>query len=126
MTILHSCRYTRQVQIKIQHMEKENEFLQLEDEIIKILKNIYDPEIPVNIYDLGLIYEIDVDDDDNVRVKMTLTTPNCPIADSLIAEVQHKIEAVEGVKSVNLKLTFDPPWDENMLTEEARLELGLL
>jgi FeS assembly SUF system protein len=107
-------------------MEKDNEFLQLEDEIIKTLKNIYDPEIPVNIYDLGLIYEIDVDDENNVRVRMTLTTPNCPVADSLVAEVQHKIEALEGVKSVNLKLTFDPPWDENMLTEEARLELGLL
>jgi FeS assembly SUF system protein len=107
-------------------MENENEFLLLENEIINTLKGIYDPEIPVNIYDLGLIYELDVDDDNNVKVRMTLTTPNCPIADSLIAEVQHKIEAIEGVQSVNLKLTFDPPWDESMLTDEARLELGLL
>lgn len=107
-------------------MENENEFLQLEDEIIKTLKNIYDPEIPVNIYDLGLIYEIDVDDDNNVKVRMTLTTPNCPLADSIIAEVQQKVEAIEGVNSMNLKLTFDPPWDENMLTDEAKLELGLL
>jgi FeS assembly SUF system protein len=107
-------------------MEKENEFLQLEDAIINTLKTIYDPEIPVNIYDLGLIYEIDVDDEDHVKIRMTLTTPNCPIADSLIAEVQQKIEAIEGVQSVNLKLTFDPPWDESMLTEEAKLELGLL
>ncbi len=107
-------------------MENENEFLQLEDEIIKTLKNIYDPEIPVNIYDLGLIYEIDVDDDNNVKVRMTLTTPNCPLADSIIAEVQQKVEAIEGVNSMNLKLTFDPPWDENMLTNEAKLELGLL
>jgi FeS assembly SUF system protein len=107
-------------------MENENEFLQLEDSIIKVLKEIYDPEIPVNIYDLGLIYELDVDDKNHVRILMTLTTPNCPIADDIIAEVQHKVEAVEGVAEVNLKLTFDPPWDESNLTEEARLELGLL
>jgi len=107
-------------------MENDNEFLQLEDAVIKTLKGIYDPEIPVNIYDLGLIYEIDVDDENNVRIRMTLTTPNCPIADDIIAEVQHKVEATEGVKSVNLKLTFDPPWDESNLTDEAKLELGLL
>jgi FeS assembly SUF system protein len=107
-------------------MVNENEFLQLEDSIIRVLKEIYDPEIPVNIYDLGLIYELDVDDENHVRIVMTLTTPNCPIADDLIAEVQHKVEAVEGVAEVNLKLTFDPPWDESYLTEEARLELGLL
>ena len=107
-------------------MENDNEFLQLEDEIIKVLKQIYDPEIPVNVYDLGLIYEIDVDDDNHVKLVMTLTAPNCPIADEIIAEVQHSVEAIEGVKEVNLKLTFDPPWDESKLTEEARLELGLL
>lgn len=107
-------------------MENDNEFLQLEDEIIKVLKQIYDPEIPVNVYDLGLIYEIDVDDDNAVKLVMTLTAPNCPIADEIIAEVQGSVEAIEGVKEVNLKLTFDPPWDESKLTEEARLELGLL
>ncbi len=107
-------------------MENENEFLQLEDDIIRVLKEIYDPEIPVNVYDLGLIYEIDVDEDNTVRIVMTLTAPNCPIADEIIAEVQHKVEEIEGVKEVNLKLTFDPPWDETKLTEEARLELGLL
>ena len=107
-------------------MGNDNEFLMLEDDIIKVLKQIYDPEIPVNIYDLGLIYEIDVDDDDHVKIVMTLTTPNCPIADDIIADVQHKVEEIEGVASVNLKLTFDPPWDESNLTEEARLELGLL
>lgn len=107
-------------------MENDNEFLQVEDAVIKTLKGIYDPEIPVNIYDLGLIYEIDVDDDNNVSIRMTLTTPNCPIADSLIEEVQQKTEAIDGVKSVNLKLTFDPPWDESHLTDEAKLELGLL
>jgi FeS assembly SUF system protein len=114
------------VQIKIYAMEKDNEFLQLEDAVINTLKSIYDPEIPVNIYDLGLIYEIDVDDENNVKIRMTLTTPNCPIADDIIAEVQHKVEAVQGVESVNLKLTFDPPWDESNLTDEAKLELGLL
>lgn len=107
-------------------MEPENEFLQLEDNILKVLKNIYDPEIPVNIYDLGLIYEIDVDDDHNVKIRMTLTTPNCPIADDILREVRDKVEAVEGVKSLDLKLTFDPPWDESNLTDEARLELGLM
>ena len=104
----------------------DNEFLQLEDQIIKVLRQIYDPEIPVNIYDLGLIYELDVDDDNHVKIVMTLTAPNCPVADEIIAEVQHSVEAIEGVKEVNLKLTFDPPWDESNLTDEARLELGLL
>ena len=107
-------------------MEPENEFLQLEDEIIKVLKNIYDPEIPVNIWDLGLIYEVDADDQNNVRIRMTLTAPNCPIADDILREVRDKVEAVEGVKSLDLKLTFDPPWDESNLTDEARLEMGLL
>lgn len=107
-------------------MEPENEFLQLEDEVIKVLKNIYDPEIPVNIWDLGLIYEIDADDDNNVKIRMTLTAPNCPMADDIIRDVRAQVEAVEGVKELDLKLTFDPPWDESNLTDEARLELGLL
>jgi FeS assembly SUF system protein len=107
-------------------MEAENEFLQLEDEIIKVLKNIYDPEIPVNIWDLGLIYEVDADEENNVKIRMTLTTPNCPIADDILREVHDKVEAVEGVKSLDLKLTFDPPWDESNLSDEARLELGLM
>jgi len=107
-------------------MEPENEFLQLEDEIIKVLKNIYDPEIPVNIWDLGLIYEIDTDDDNNVKIRMTLTAPNCPMAEDIIRDVQTQVESIEGVKELNLKLTFDPPWDESNLTDEAKLELGLL
>ena len=107
-------------------MENENEFLQLEENIIKVLKDIYDPEIPVNVYDLGLIYDLDIDDDNHVKIVMTLTAPNCPMADEIIAEVQHRVEEVECVAEVNLKLTFDPPWDESNLTEEARLELGLL
>jgi len=107
-------------------MDTKNEFLQLESEIVKILKNIYDPELPVNIYDLGLIYEINVDDDNNVYILMTLTTPNCPIIDQLLEEIEQKVKAIEGVKSFKLKLTFDPPWDQSMLSEEAKLELGFL
>jgi FeS assembly SUF system protein len=107
-------------------MDTKNEFLQLESEIVKVLKNIYDPELPVNIYDLGLIYEINVDDDNNVRILMTLTTPNCPIIDQLLEEIEQKVKAIYGVKSFTLKLTFDPPWDQSMLSEEAKLELGFL
>jgi FeS assembly SUF system protein len=107
-------------------METSNEFLHLETEIVKVLKNIYDPEIPVNIYDLGLIYEINVDDDNHVRILMTLTSPNCPMAGQLLKEIEQKVEAIDGIGSFNLKLTFDPPWDQSMLSEEAKLELGLL
>jgi len=107
-------------------MSTENEFLQLETEIVNVLKNIYDPEIPVNIYDLGLIYEINVDDDNNVKMLMTLTSPNCPIADQLLEEVEQKVKAIDGVRSLDLKLTFDPPWDQSMLSEEAKLEMGFL
>ncbi len=107
-------------------MDTSNEFLQLETEIVKVLKSIYDPEIPVNIFDLGLIYEINVDDDNNVRILMTLTTPNCPIIDQLLEEIEQKVKAIDGVRSFNLKLTFDPPWDQSMLSEEAKLELGFL
>lgn len=107
-------------------MDTKNEFLQAEAEIVKVLKKIYDPEIPVNIYDLGLIYEIDVDDENNVRILMTLTSPNCPIADQLLEEVEQKVKAIDGIRSLNLKLTFDPPWDQSMLSEEAKLELGFL
>jgi FeS assembly SUF system protein len=107
-------------------MNTENEFLQLETEIVKVLKNIYDPEIPVNIYDLGLIYEINVDDENNVYILMTLTSPNCPIADQLLEEVEQKVKAIDGVSFLKLKLTFEPPWDQSMLSEEAKLEMGFL
>jgi len=107
-------------------MDTSKEFLSLESEIVKMLKTIYDPEIPVNIYDLGLIYEIFVDDDSNVELKMTLTAPNCPIADSLINEVDTKVNAVEGVKSAKVNLVFEPPWDQEMISEEGKLELGFL
>jgi FeS assembly SUF system protein len=104
----------------------EKDYLHLESEILKELKTIYDPEIPVNIYDLGLIYEIDVDENDNVEIKMTLTAPNCPVADSLPIEVKEKVQTIEGVKQVNLTLVFDPPWGPDMMSEEAKLELGFL
>jgi len=104
----------------------DNEFLQLETKIVEVLKNIYDPEIPVNIYDLGLIYEITVDDDNNVNILMTLTAPNCPMVNELLEEINQKVKAIAGVKSLDLKLTFDPPWDKSMLSDEAKLELGFM
>lgn len=102
------------------------EFLQIETQIIEAIKTVFDPEIPVNVYDLGLIYEIDVDDDGKTRIVMTLTSPNCPVAESLPEEVQEKVAAIDGVTHVDLNLTFDPPWTKDMLSEEALLELGLL
>ena len=107
-------------------MAEVNNFLQIETEIVQALKEIFDPEIPVNIYDLGLIYAIDVDDSNMVEITMTLTAPNCPVADSLLVEVKEKVEAIEGVAGAKVILTFEPPWDESNLTDEARLELGLM
>ncbi|HBH48558.1 MAG TPA: FeS assembly SUF system protein [Bacteroidales bacterium] len=103
-----------------------NEILQLETNVVQVLKTIYDPEIPVNIYDLGLIYDIDINDDKGVDIRMTLTAPNCPMADQIIMEVQEKTAAVDGIAGSNVNLVFDPPWDQNMMTEEAKLELGML
>lgn len=104
----------------------DNDLLQIETEVVKVLKNTFDPEIPVNIYDLGLIYKIDVDDYNQVEITMTLTAPNCPMADELLLEVKEKVEAIEGVKMAAINLTFDPPWDKNMMSEEALLELGFM
>ncbi len=98
----------------------------LEDAIIQQLKMIYDPEIPVDIYNLGLIYDIIIDDDNNVTVLMTLTAPNCPVAESLPQEVKTRIEAVSGVKTVEIKMTFDPPWSKDLLSDEAKLMLGMM
>ena len=104
----------------------ENEFLETEEEIVKVLKTVYDPEIPVNIYDLGLIYKVDIDDDKNVVLDMTFTAPNCPMADFIIEDVQQKVEGINGVKSAHINLVFEPEWNKDMMTEEAKLELGLL
>ena len=103
-----------------------NEFLQTEEKIVTILKTVYDPEIPVNIYDLGLIYKVDIDEERNVRIDMTLTAPNCPAADFILEDVRQKIESIDGVKSVEVNLVFKPEWDRDMMTEEAKLELGML
>jgi len=103
-----------------------NNFLQLEAEIFKVLKTIYDPEIPVNIYDLGLIYQVEVDDYDNADIIMTLTAPNCPVADDLVEEVRAKSAAVPGVQKVVVNLVFEPEWNKDMMSEEAQLELGML
>lgn len=91
-----------------------------------MLKTVYDPEIPVNIYDLGLIYNIEVLDEGVVNIDMTLTAPNCPAADFILEDVRMKVESVEGVKTLNLNLVFDPAWDKDMMSEEAKLELGFL
>ena len=99
---------------------------QIEQNIITVLKNVYDPEIPVNIYDLGLIYEIRIDDIGFVNLKMTLTAPNCPVAESLPIEVKEKTTDVKGVSDVNVEVVFDPPWSRDMISEYGLLELGLL
>ena len=101
------------------------EILKVEKEIVLTLKNIYDPEIPVNIYDLGLIYEIDYTPDGVANIRTTLTAPNCPMADMLVEDVNQQVAKVKGVKSVNVILTFDPVWDKSMMSEEALLELNL-
>ncbi len=98
----------------------------LENDIIEVLRNIYDPEIPVNIYELGLIYEISISAQADVKVLMTLTSPNCPVAESLPNEVKQKIAEINGVNSSEIELTFEPPWDQEMLSDEAKLELGFL
>lgn len=102
------------------------EQLEIETRIVGVLKLIYDPEIPVNIYDLGLIYNISVDDDNVAHITMTLTAPNCPMAEELVEEVKYKVAGIKGVKELDFKLTFNPPWDKSMLSEEAKLELGFL
>ncbi len=94
--------------------------------IVEVLKTIYDPEIPVNIYDLGLIYEIDMYEEDEAKITMTLTAPNCPMADQILEEVNEKTKALPMIEDVTVVLTFDPPWDKDMMTEEAKLELGFL
>ncbi|MBP3383641.1 MAG: DUF59 domain-containing protein [Tidjanibacter sp.] len=97
-----------------------------ERQIVDVLKNIYDPEIPVNIYDLGLVYEIDYTPDGVANIRMTLTAPNCPMADYLVEEVHTQVKKVRGVKEVIVEIVFDPPWDKEMMSEEALMALGML
>lgn len=96
------------------------------ERVVEAIKTCYDPEIPVNIYELGLIYKIDVEDDDSVAVDMTLTSPNCPVAESLPNEVQDKVKAVEGVQGARVNIVWDPPWGPHLMSEEAQLELGMI
>lgn len=103
-----------------------SEKLEIETRIYGVLKSIYDPEIPVNIYDLGLIYEVNLDDEGVAHITMTLTAPNCPMAEELVEEVKYKVGGTRGVKECDLKLTFTPSWDKSMLSDEARLELGFM
>ncbi len=98
----------------------------LKEAVIEQLKTVYDPEIPVDIYELGLVYDVTINDEHDVHVLMTLTAPNCPVADSLPREVHDRVAEVDGVKHVDVELTFDPPWDQDMLSDEAKLDLGLL
>lgn len=102
----------------------QEEKTKLEERIVDVLKTVYDPEIPVNIYDLGLIYKIDVANDGNVDIDMTFTAPSCPAADFILEDVRQKVDSLEGVKSSNVNLVFEPVWDQSMMTEEARVELG--
>ena len=100
--------------------------IELENKIVEVLKTIYDPEIPVDVYELGLIYEVKIDSEGNVEIDMTLTSPNCPVAETMPKEVEDKVAAVEGVISSKVNIVFDPPWDKDMMSEEAKLELGFL
>ncbi|MBQ9200885.1 MAG: DUF59 domain-containing protein [Bacteroidales bacterium] len=107
-------------------MSENNAFLKIEEEIVRMLRTVYDPEIPVNIYDLGLVYKVDVGEDGAVRIDMTLTAPSCPMADYILEDVRQKVENIEGVKSVDVQLVFEPEWDKDMMSEEAKLELGMM
>lgn len=102
----------------------QEEKTRIEERIVDILRTVYDPEIPVNIYDLGLIYKVDVKDDNTVDIDMTFTAPSCPAADFIMEDVRQKVETIENVKSATINLVFEPEWDKSMMTEEARVELG--
>ena len=99
---------------------------ELGEKIVKVIKTIFDPEIPVDIYELGLIYDVFVNEDNAVKVLMTLTTPNCPVAESLPLEVEEKIKSIDDVTDAEVEITFDPPWSQDLMSEEAKLELGML
>ena len=102
------------------------DILDIESDIVVELRTVFDPEVPVKVYDLGLIYDVDVQDDGKVDITMTLTAPNCPVADDVVQEVKTAVGSVEGVTGVEVKLVFDPPWDQSRMSEEAKLDLGLL
>ena len=103
-----------------------DEKLAIEENVVKMLKTVFDPEIPVDIYNLGLIYNIDLDDEGNLHIDMTLTAPNCPAADFIVDDARIKLESIEGVKSVDIRIVFEPEWSKDMMSEEAKLDLGFL
>jgi FeS assembly SUF system protein len=107
-------------------MIKETEIKELGDKIIKMISTIYDPEIPVNIYGLGLIYDVEISEDRDVRIEMTLTSPNCPVAESLPVDVENKVKEIDSIENVKVNIVFEPPWTKDMMSEEAKLELGML
>lgn len=103
-----------------------NEFLQKEEAVLRMLKTVFDPEIPVNIYDLGLIYKIDITNDGICNIDMTLTAPSCPAGDFLVEDIRQKVGSVEGIKQVNVNIVFEPEWSKDMMSEESKLELGMM
>ena len=105
---------------------EEQTRLNIEENIVKMLKTVFDPEIPVDVYNLGLIYNIDVQDSGHVRIDMTLTAPSCPASEFLMEDIRMKVESVEGLKSLEVHLVFEPEWDKDMMSDEAKLELGFL
>jgi len=107
-------------------MKSEEELQKIGEEVIEVICEIYDPEIPVNIYALGLIYDVEVSDNCDVKITMTLTSPNCPVAESLPVEIKEKVEVIPAVKNVDVEIVFEPTWNKDMISEEAKLELGML
>lgn len=107
-------------------MSEEIDTAELGEKIVNVIKTIFDPEIPVDIYELGLIYDVFVNEDNDVKILMTLTSPNCPVAETLPVEVEEKVKSLDEVKDVEVEITFDPPWTQDLMSEEAKLETGLL
>ncbi|MDE5810963.1 MAG: iron-sulfur cluster assembly protein [Muribaculaceae bacterium] len=103
-----------------------DEKLALEEKVVEMLRMVYDPEIPVDIYSLGLVYKIDIDNDGNLNIDMTMTAPNCPMADFIVDDARYKLASIDGIKSVNINIVFEPEWNKDMMSEEAKLELGFL
>lgn len=104
----------------------EDERLQLTEKVVTMLKTVYDPEVPVDIYNLGLVYGIDIEDDGNLKIEMTLTAPACPAADFIVEDARIKLESIDGIKNVDIQIVFEPEWTKEMMSEEAKLELGFL
>ena len=107
-------------------MEEFNDTINLGENVVKVLKGIFDPEIPVDIYELGLIYDVMINEDNDVKILMTLTSPNCPVAETLPMKKKKKVKSIDTVKSCEVEITFDPPWSKDLMSEEAKLELGML